>query len=128
MAEENTVKKKVDESWKETVAADKTSGGKEADPAAASAIPDQELPEVTFGVIVSGFMMEALVSMGELEHPISKKKEEDLRHAKFVIDTLGILKDKTNGNLSKDETSLLESVLYDLRMRFMKKQSSSKKG
>lgn len=79
--------------------------------------------EVTFGLFISGLMMEALVALGDLENPVTKKKETSLPHAKFIIDTLSMLKDKTKGNLAKDESDALEAVLYDLRMRFVEKSS-----
>ncbi|MCM8792766.1 MAG: DUF1844 domain-containing protein, partial [Candidatus Omnitrophica bacterium] len=42
------------------------------------------------------------------------QKEEDLAQARFLIDTLGMLKEKTKGNLTEEETNLLENVLYEL--------------
>ena len=41
--------------------------------------------------------------------------------AKQIIDTLGMLQEKTKGNLDQDEERLLKSVLYDLRMRYIQK-------
>ena len=106
-------KKKIDEAWKEAVSREKD----------ASQGPNQaQVHEVTFGIFLSGLMMEALVSLGDLENPISKKKDINLNNAKFIIDTLGMLKDKTRNNLSKDEAEGLEAVLYDLRTRFVGKK------
>ena len=104
------IEKHVDESWKETVKEEKK---KEESPS----VPI----EVTFGLFISGLMMEALIAMGEIENPATKKKEFNEMHAKFIIDTLALLKDKTRNNLAKDEAEGLESILYDLRMRFVAK-------
>ena len=115
MEEKNdSMKKKVDEAWKESAHKEKTSAG-EAKAAG---------PEVTFGVFIYGLMMEALIAVGDAENPITKKKELNTVHAKFIIDTLAMLKEKTKTNLSKEEDEMLESILYELRMRFLNKASS----
>ncbi|MFA6078452.1 MAG: DUF1844 domain-containing protein [Candidatus Omnitrophota bacterium] len=113
MAQENndSLKKKVDESWKEAMEKERSSSDKQ---------PVESL-EVTFHLFVSSLMMEALVALGDIEHPVTKKKELNPTHAKFVIDTLSMLQEKTSNNLSKDESNMLESMLYDLRMRFVNK-------
>jgi hypothetical protein len=77
--------------------------------------------EVTFHLFTTTLMMEALVALGDAEHPISKKKELNTAHAKFVIDTLSMLQEKTKNNLTKDESEMIEAILYDLRMRFVSK-------
>jgi len=51
---------------------------------------------------------------------LTKKAERNLEAAKQTIDILGILKDKTKGNLSDEEDRLLESLLYELRMRYVR--------
>ena len=104
--------KKVDESWKEAVTKDK---------AASSDTAASEVPEITFGLFMSGLLMEALIALGDAEHPVTKKKELSTPHAKFIIETLAMLKDKTKNNLTKEEGDSLEAVLYDLRMRFVQK-------
>ena len=104
--------KKVDESWKEAVTKDK---------AASSDTKASEVPEITFGLFMSGLLMEALIALGDAEHPVTKKKELSAPHAKFIIETLAMLKDKTKNNLTKEENDSLEAVLYDLRMRFVQK-------
>lgn len=85
-----------------------------------------QMPEASFGLFISGLMMEGLIALGEVEHPVTKKKEPDLKHATFVIDTLAMLKEKTKNNLSGEEDGALEAVLYDLRMRFVAKADKGK--
>jgi hypothetical protein len=112
------LKKKVDETWKESVDKDKNTVGTEKEA--------PQIPEATFGLFIYGLMMEAMIALGEVEHPITKKKELSSHHAKFIIDTLGMLQSKTKGNLTKDEGDMLEGMLYDLRMRFVSKAAPQK--
>jgi Domain of unknown function (DUF1844) len=79
------------------------------------------IPEASFSLFASSLVTQALISLGEVENPFSKTKNYNLDQAKFTIDTLQIIKDKTSGNLTDDETKLLETGLYDLRMRYVEK-------
>lgn len=80
--------------------------------------------EISFGLFITGLMMEAMMALGDLENPVTHKKESNLQHAKILIDTLEMLKEKTKNNLSKDEDEAMNSILYDLRMRFVAKSNS----
>ena len=106
--------KKIDESWKEAVA-------KEKEPVQEGRVPPPI--EVNFQLFVTSLMMEALIALGEVENPVSKKKEPHPVHAKFIIDTLDMLKEKTNNNLNKDESNMLEAILYELKMKYVAKIS-----
>jgi hypothetical protein len=107
------IKKHVDESWKETVQKEKETGGPKEEA--------QAPMEVSFGLFITGLVMEALISLGDLENPVTHKKEANIQHAKLLIDTLEMLQQKTKGNLDKDELDTLNSMLYDLRIRFVAK-------
>lgn len=78
------------------------------------------LPPVTFSAFILSLNTTALIHLGELPHPETNKKEANLALARHTIDTLDMLKEKTKGNLTKEEEQLLESVLYELRMRYIK--------
>lgn len=77
------------------------------------------LPEVTFTDFVLSLNTATLFHFGELVDPETGKTGRDLMLAKHTIDTLGLLKEKTAGNLTKDEQNLLETVIYDLKLRFV---------
>lgn len=64
----------------------------------------------------------AFVHLGDAPNPDAGRTEPNLVLAKQTIDILGMLEEKTRGNLTPDEASLLENLLYDLRMRFVAKQ------
>jgi hypothetical protein len=78
------------------------------------------LPEVNFSTFVYSLSTSALVHLGEIPEPITEKMDKNLPLAKQTIDILGILQEKTKGNLTQEEENLLNSFLYDLRMRYVK--------
>lgn len=78
------------------------------------------LPEVTFSTFVYSLSTSALVHLGEIPEPISENMDRNLPLAKQTIDILGILQEKTKGNLTPEEENLLNGFLYDLRMRYVK--------
>ena len=62
---------------------------------------------------------EALVSMGTIPHPATGETIQRRNQAKYLIDTLDMLKQKTAGNLTPEETAALDDVLHQLRMAFV---------
>ncbi|MGE5790131.1 MAG: DUF1844 domain-containing protein [Syntrophaceae bacterium] len=77
-------------------------------------------PDLNFSTFVFSLGTSAMYHFGDFPDPVTKKAERNLEAAKQTIDILGILKDKTKGNLSDDEDRLLESLLYELRMRYVR--------
>lgn len=82
----------------------------------------QETPpvEVTFASFIYSLTTSALIALGELPEPTTQRTDVDLPLAKQTIDILGILQEKTAGNLTDEEHNLLTNLLYDLRMRYVK--------
>ena len=78
------------------------------------------MPELTFSAFVYSLSTSVLVHLGEIPEPVTEKMEKNLPLAKQTIDILGILQEKTKGNLTPDEENLLNGFLYDLRMRYVK--------
>lgn len=72
-----------------------------------------------FSSFVMSIGTAALVEMGEIEHPVTKKKECNLQNAKHNIDILEILSEKTKNNLDQNEEALLKHLLYEVRMKFI---------
>ena len=72
-----------------------------------------------FTVFITSMSMQALVSLGEIPSPVDNKKEQNLDQAKYMIDTLGMIKEKTKGNLASDEEKILDGILYEVRMKYM---------
>ena len=78
------------------------------------------LPEIDFTNFVLSLSTSALIQLGEIQDPFTQKSEKNLPLAKQTIDLIGMLKEKTKGNLSPEEEKVIEYVLYDLRMRYVK--------
>ncbi|MCB2184037.1 MAG: DUF1844 domain-containing protein [Desulfobulbaceae bacterium] len=81
------------------------------------------MPEVTFSAFIMSLNTSALFLLGEIPDPETGMKKQDLTLAKHTIDTLNVLKEKTKGNLSEDENNMLNKLLYDLQMRYVKAKS-----
>jgi hypothetical protein len=77
------------------------------------------LPEVNFSTFVVSLSSSVLIHMGVVPDPLTGKTQKDLPVAKQTIDMLGMLQDKTRGNLTEEEKQLLDNLLYDLRMRYV---------
>ena len=83
---------------------------------------DTQLPEINFVTFVLSLNASALVNLGLVEDPASNTKGKNFPLAKQTIDILGMLQEKTRGNLSADEENLIKHVLYELRMIFVKEK------
>lgn len=79
----------------------------------------EALPEINFSTFVIGLSTQALMHLGEIANPMSGNVEIDVPTAKQMIDILGLLKDKTRGNLNASEDRLMEDILFDLRMKYV---------
>ena len=76
-------------------------------------------PEINFATFVVSLSTQALMHLGEIPDPMTNQQERDLPAAQHMIDILGMLQDKTRGNLDHDEEGLLRSILFDLRMKYV---------
>jgi hypothetical protein len=61
----------------------------------------------------------AMQALGKMINPITNTTERNLDQARMTIDMIGMLENKTTGNLSEDEDNLLKRVLYQLRMNYL---------
>src|SRR5262245_50284228 len=85
-------------------------------PEVAQPNPLDKLPPPSFALLVATFGSQAMVALGQVPSPLDGKTEVRLDLAKHAIDTLAILQEKTKGNLTADESAMLEGVLHQLRM------------
>ena len=82
---------------------------------------ERTLPEPSLIVHVFHLAAQVGMALGEQENPISGKRETDLRAARFLIDTIAMLEQKTRGNRTPEEDEYLGGVLANLRMAFVRK-------
>jgi len=94
--------------------------GKEPDPE--SQEPPLQFPEINFATFVVSLNASALLHLGAIEDPASGTRDKSLPMAKQTIDILSMLQEKTVGNLSEEEESLLKNILYDLRIMYVREK------
>jgi hypothetical protein len=91
---------------------------------AASGAEEAPLPEVNFASFIFSLSTTAMYHFGDFPDPDTQESRKNLPAAKQTIDILSILKAKTEGNLDESERELLDGILYELRMRFVKEMSN----
>jgi len=114
----------IDEDWKEqaqkekeVLTAQEKAEKKEAEEDKSTRGP---LPPGNFAALVSMLTTQTLFALGMLKVEGQKEKEPDLDMAKYNIDMLETIQEKTKGNLSKEEDKVLEDTLNQLRMAYVK--------
>jgi hypothetical protein len=134
--------KKIDDAWKEKVEKEKLQGQEHLNPkndGPSSAFKEGTYPkkeettpsveeafpgEPDFSFFVTTLSVQAAIALGEIPNPLTKRKETNFSQGKLIIDTLAMLKEKTRGNLSTEEDSLIDNVLYELRMQYISKTTN----
>jgi hypothetical protein len=81
--------------------------------------PPRSLPPADFATLVLSLGSSAVMYLGQEDGPDGKKTTRNLPMAKHAIDLLTVLEEKTKGNLSSEEGQILESLLFDLRLRYV---------
>lgn len=82
---------------------------------------DKKVMAPDFNLFISSLSMQVMILLGEIDSPFTHKKEVNLDQAKYVIDTIAMLKEKTGGNLNEDELNFVDNILYELRMKYTAK-------
>ncbi len=83
----------------------------------------KEETSVDFSSFIYSLSTSALYHLGEIPDPVTRKREKNLPMAKQTIDIIAMLKEKTRGNLNKDEEEMIDGILYELRMKYVKASS-----
>jgi len=117
----------VDSDWKAQAQAEKeklveqAKATEEKGPAAASA---GGLPPASFEALVSTMATQALFAMGAIPDPRTGQRMQHLDLARHHIDMLGVLEEKTKGNLTEEESKMLSGTTYELRSRYIQASSA----
>jgi Domain of unknown function (DUF1844). len=102
--------------------------GKPTEAVRAAQEPPRSLPPADFATLVLSLGSSAVMYLGESDEPDGKKPGRNLPMAKHAIDLLTVLEDKSKGNLSPEEKQILESLLFDLRLRYVEALKSASAG
>lgn len=94
---------------------------------------EEQQEQLLFMMLVQQHQQIAMMGLGKIQNPATQEMEKDLSSAKYAIDTLGMLKKFTEGNLSKESANYLEQTLTNLRLNYAeeskkKKESESGEG
>lgn len=107
---------KADESWKEKAQREKERLAETQQEAEAA---ERQLPPASFLGLVEELAVRAMLALGQLRDPQSQEVYIDLDGAKYVVDTLQVLEQKTKGNLEPAEEQALKQLLHNLRLTFV---------
>lgn len=83
------------------------------------AFATQDLPPIDFSTFIMSLSTQALMQLGEIGDPATGQVEKDVAVAKQTIDIIGMLCEKSKGNLDETEDRLVQEILYNLRMRYV---------
>jgi len=108
----------IDADWKEQAQAEKEKLSQKIDDSPRQPGPD-ELPPADMRALVGSLASQALMGLGAYADPQTGRAMIDLMGSRFAIDLLGVLEEKTKGNLTPEEASELKEVLSELRQRFV---------
>ncbi len=82
------------------------------------------MPKINFATFIVSLNHSALVHLGVVEDPTSGSKSKNLELAKQTIEIIAMLETKTKGNLTEEEAGMIKSLLYDLRMIYVKEKNT----
>jgi hypothetical protein len=103
----------VDDDWKAQVQREKEQAKHETNTGS------KHIPDASFGLLITTLTTQALASLGIIPNPVTGLAETNREMAKHFIDTLGVLEQKTAGNLTSNESHLLSESLHQLRMAYV---------
>ncbi len=78
------------------------------------------MPGVNFSTFILTLNSSALLNLGQISDPVTGKKDKNLQLAKYTIDVIMLLEEKTRGNLSTEEAGLIKNILHDLRLMYVR--------
>ena len=87
-----------------------------------------QLPQISFSTFILSLASSTLVQLGEVPNPETGSLTPNAELAKHGIDTLAMLRDKITNGLTPDESSMLDSIIYELKMKYATLRSSGGKG
>ena len=119
----------VDEDWKTRVERERAEleKGDKADPESPQPRATQEIPPASFEFLTSTLFTQAMMALGQMPNPVDGEAKVELELARHHIDMLGVLQEKTQGNLTAQESKMMDEVLHTLRIVFVNVQTELKR-
>jgi len=119
--------KSVDQSWKEEASKEKEQVNVNEENAACSCADskdecsahDHSEFQTDFISYITSMGFQAMIFLGIIPNPITNEMDKNPKQAKFLIDTLIMMREKTKGNLNEQENGLLDSSIYELQMKYV---------
>ena len=87
---------------------------------------EEQQEQLLFMMLIQQHQQIAMMGLGKLQNPATQEMEKDLSSAKYAIDTLGMLKKYTKGNLSDEASGYLEQTLTTLRLNYADEKKKEK--
>ncbi len=116
----------VDEDWKSQVEAEREAaqGGTPPQPGGEQEPAQGPLPEPTLTMLMSSLYFQGTIALGLVPNPVSDQPQRNLEAARHTIGMLEMLREKTEGNRTPDETRELDAILHELRLAFVSAESA----
>ncbi len=108
----------IDEDWKSQVQAEKEAAAQQPSTSAAPA-GEPQMPPASLEILITTLVTEAMISLGQIPHPHSGEAVFQPQQAKYLIDTIEVLREKTQGNVTPDETQMMDQLLHQLRLAYV---------
>lgn len=111
----------IDEDWKAQVEAEKEAFEQQAEgvQTGQSSEQDPRMPPASFQMLLTTLATEAMMALGQLPNPLTGEAAYRPNQAKYLIDTIEVLQDKTQGNVTPEEALAIKDLLHQLRMAFL---------
>lgn len=87
---------------------------------------EEQQEQLLFMMLIQQHQQIGMMGLGKIQNPATQKIEKDLSSAKYAIDTLGMLKKFTKGNLSKESENYLDQTLTNLRLNYAEESKKEK--
>ncbi|HBQ60055.1 MAG TPA: DUF1844 domain-containing protein [Balneolaceae bacterium] len=87
---------------------------------------EEQQEQLLFMMLIQQHQQIAMMGLGKIQNPATQEMEKDLSSAKYAIDTLGMLKKYTKGNLSNEASGYLEQTLTNLRLNYAEESKKAK--
>jgi len=91
-------------------------------------IDEKKLYEIQFVQLIFSLKTSAIMQLGKIANPLTGKIERNLNEAKYTIDMLNMIKEKTKGNLTSDEQKIIDDAVFEMQMNYVDEVKKDEEG